>query len=133
MWGNIAGVMGKALETAQKLQSELENQMDAAVGAPSDSKEVKASPSFVEPIVETSTVSEPIRSLVSPPNPALTGDFEDSPVSSPLAVQTPVSQKSEPTPSKAKKINKKKTKSSTDEINDATEPTQEANTAVPVN
>ena len=41
MWGNISEVMGKALEKVQMLQSELENQMDAAVGVSADDSKLE--------------------------------------------------------------------------------------------
>ena len=35
MWGNIRGIVGKAIETAQKISSEIENELDASVGVDS--------------------------------------------------------------------------------------------------
>eukprot|EP01038_Epipyxis_sp_PR26KG_P007097 gene7097-9683_t len=48
MWGNIAGAVGSGLQTLQKLQTELESQLDAAVGA--DDKQKQTSIPSINPI-----------------------------------------------------------------------------------
>lgn len=55
MWGNISGVVGKALEQVQKLSNELETQMDEAVG--------KAIDDINNPDNTTSTDNLPLKSI----------------------------------------------------------------------
>ena len=57
MWGNITKHVGAAIQKVQKLQNELESQLDAAVGA-DDSNAVKPLPASVPSLAETSTGAE---------------------------------------------------------------------------
>lgn len=109
MWGNITGVMGKALEKVQMIQSELENQMDAAVGASAEGNKME---SDNNPETSPSVLTEVTKTAAPIPDPEqLTNvNLDDTPANSPLKGARSISSIEEPNVSKSKKNNGKSTK-----------------------
>lgn len=114
MWGNITGVMGKALEKVQMIQSELENQMDAAVGASVDGTKVQqpavdntnTTPKSVSSVSATAAL-KPETEHETEPEQLTPVSLDDTPVNSP---KKEANTNEEVATSKAKKNNGKGSK-----------------------